>query len=117
MKNGLYIISRHGNTRDTIYMWDIRNTKEPLLQYGSYENKQNIGFRGMHKSFLIDSAEKVLSCYSIDNMLRLYDLNNGSLLAQTTELNGGVYSENFSFMKNQPGILGIKNNNVVWLAL
>lgn len=100
-----------------MYLWDVRSPQKPVIEYSSLENRQNIGYRGMHKCFLTDSVEQVLSCYCIDNMLRLWEVNTGVLLAQTTELNGGVFSENFSFIKSGPGFLGLKNKSVVWLPL
>jgi len=117
LPNEQHLITRHGSTIDCTYLWDLRFLKYPILCYGTFDNSKNIGFRSMNKYCFLDLPSNVMSCYHIDGILRLWNIENGQNLAETSELNGGIYSEKWSINHNKPGIIGLNNGKVVWLPL
>ena len=112
-----HLVSRHGSTVDCTYLWDLRFLQKPILNFGAYQNTKNIGFQSMSKYCFFDFPSDVMSCYHIDGMLRLWNVKNGEKLAETDELNGGVYSEKWSINQNKPGIIGLNGGKIVWLPL
>ena len=117
LSNECQIVTRYSSTVDCIYLWDLRFLKKPVLNYGSFQNSKNIGCRGMHKYCFLDSLSNVMSCYHIDEVLRLWDITTGCILAESNELCGGIYSENWSINNNKSGIVGLKDGKIVWLPI
>ena len=115
-----HLVTKHCNKNiDCTYLWDLRYLKRPALDYGTFFFSmpcENVGRGLMNKHCYVDFSSGVMSCYHVDGMLRLWNVKNGEKLAETNELNGGVYSENWSMNHNKPGILGL-NNGIVWLPL
>ena len=117
LSNGCQIITRHGNTVDYNCLWDVRFPKSPVLRYGTFENSENLGFRGINKDISLDFHENVMSCSHIDGVVRFWDVKNGNQLSATNKLESGVFSETWPCYRYDAGIFGIKKKRLVWLPL
>ena len=119
LRNGRSVLVYYKGCKNTLCMWDLRNTAKPLFLYFTAENNLV-----MHRcqDFFVDEDELFLTCVSQDGFLKIFDVNSGHCATSMTcftnnnqTIGAAHYNNNWSIFNHTPGVFGVMRNSFAWI--
>ncbi|KAJ3166039.1 hypothetical protein HDU88_003582 [Geranomyces variabilis] len=99
----------------SIYMWDLRNTRSPLLELAGQVNTHT------KVNFAIDDYESTLVAAGEDRYMRTWSLRTGDLLSQMPPRDASAAPKVVRFMaatteEDHPQVAAARSESLLWVA-
>ncbi|KAJ3181469.1 hypothetical protein HDU87_001078 [Geranomyces variabilis] len=100
---------------ETIYVWDLRNTRNPLLELAGQVNTHT------KLNFGIDHYESILVGAGEDRYMRTWSLRTGDLLSQVAPTDASATPRTVRFMtsateEDHPQVAAARSEALLWVA-
>jgi len=112
-----YIVCEAVQDQHLVCLFDIRNTNKPVFEYLNMKNSfaEKIPFILDSSNSMIFLDCKLMRNSGRDNIVRVFDLHKGTIIAAYQDFQQLMYEEEWPSINQLQGFVGLSNNSVAWL--